>query len=350
MLRRRESPGKLVVQIRPVRDQYNRRIPKSLAAHQQAGEKKHGVALTTARRAEVGAALTIAQRAAVVEDVRVEHRRRIILRIAADDLLLLFTTIREVDEIPNHIPQPPFVEKPFDQREERADPILLRRFLSRNLPPRIVKLVRSEQRAHPVVPAVADHAERVVFHQLWDVPSVAGGELHIGIVNRRVLADRALELEYHQRQTIDVENQIRDAGFVAGNFQLAHRFVDIRRPSVCHFIISQDACHLVLLCIAEGSQPRIVDELDKKILLRLVFPPQQQPVRDQLHEIPVTSIQVRGWQRLHPSDDSGDLILRDSIGLVASPQILSQIRLEYYLSRLSGDFLPPDMRIALLTE
>ena len=84
-----EQAGELVIQIGAVGDHDQGRAGEIHALHQQPRQEEHREALAAAGRAKVGAALAVAFRLPVLEDVPIQLRRRIVLGVAAEDLLLL---------------------------------------------------------------------------------------------------------------------------------------------------------------------------------------------------------------------------------------------------------------------
>ena len=119
------------------------------------------------------------------------------------------------------------MEQSLDHGIERIYPILFDQFTSICLSPGVEELIGCEKRTSFIVHPVTDHTECIVLEKLWNITFVAHRQLNKGIVDRRLLTDRALELEHHQRQTIDVENAIRYPFLVADDLQLIHHFEDV---------------------------------------------------------------------------------------------------------------------------
>ena len=94
---------------------------------------------------------------------------------------------------------------------QRVYPVFLDLLIASDLAPRVEEIILGKDRAHLRVHPIGDHAEGMVLHQLGDVSGVAGGELDVGVVDRCLLTDRALELKHHQWNAIDVEDAIGDA-------------------------------------------------------------------------------------------------------------------------------------------
>ncbi|MNF85886.1 hypothetical protein D3C77_173480 [compost metagenome] len=105
------------------------------------------------------------------------------------------------------------MKQPLDQGVETVDTLLLGGLVTGYLAPGIVELIGREQIAHLVVHPVTDDTQGVIDEQLGDIAPVAHTELAPGVIGGGFFtAHRRFELEHHQRQAIDVEDGIGDAG------------------------------------------------------------------------------------------------------------------------------------------
>ena len=222
-----ELPGKLVVEVGAVGNQHDGGAGEFHTAHQQAGEEQHGVALAATRRAEIRAAFAVAVWFTVCEDVGVKLGGGVILRVTAHYFVFLAGSIRQVDEVADHVTQAAFVEQALDQGVQRVDAIHRQTFITRDLAPCVEKFVAGEQRTDFAVYPVGDHAQRVVFEQFGNVAAVAGGELHVSVVDGGFFAYRAFEFKHHQRQAVDVKDRVGNAFFVAFDFELVDQLVAV---------------------------------------------------------------------------------------------------------------------------
>ena len=188
------------------------------------------------------------------QNISIQLRRRIVLRIPAKNLLFPPGRVRQVDKIANHIAEAQRIKQPLHHGVERVDPILLDQIAAVRLTPGIEELVRREKRARLIVHPIADHAKRIVFKQLRDVALVAHCQLDKGIVNRRLLTDRALEFKHHQRQPIDVENAIRNPLLVAVDLELIHHLKDVAAWVVDRRFLRHDRRHLARFGLPKSDQ------------------------------------------------------------------------------------------------
>ena len=345
-----EQARELIIEIRAVGDHDQGRAGEIHALHQQPRQEEHGEALAAAGRAKVGAALAVAFRLPVLEDVPIQLRRGVVLRVAAEDLLLLARGVGQVNEVPDDIQQPRLVKQSLDHGVERIDPVLLDQVAAVRLAPGVVELVGSEEGTRLVVHPVADHAERIKLKQLGDVALVASGQLHVGVVNRRLLADRALEFKDDQGQAVDVENAIGDAFLAAGDLQLVDDLEEVIALTVGCVggrVLRDDGGLLVRSRFAKGDQPGVVDQLDVEILLGVVFAFQEEAVRDQFHDRLVALVEIGGGVGFELVDDRFDFLRRDTVGGVLLGEEGAEVGLDEHFLRLALNRLAQHVRVAL---
>ena len=214
----------------------------------------------------------------MLQDVAIEFRRRVVLRIAAEDFLLLARSIRQIDKVADDIDQSRLVKQPLNHRVERIDSVLFDEVAAVRLAPGVEKLVGCEKRTRLVVHPVADHAEGVVLKEFGNVALVTGGELYKGIVNRRFFANRALEFKHYQGQSVDVEDAIRDAFLVAENIQLIDDLENVSAAAIDCLVLRHDRRHLASLRLPKRHQLRVIEQLDIQILLAAVFSLQEKAI------------------------------------------------------------------------
>ena len=118
-----EQLGKLPIQIGTIGDQNDGRAGEIHALHPQPCQEEHRKTLAAAGRAEVGAALAVAFRLPVLKDVPIQFRRRVVLRVAAEDLCLRPGDIGEMDEVSNDVEEGLLVEQTVDHRVKALDSI-----------------------------------------------------------------------------------------------------------------------------------------------------------------------------------------------------------------------------------
>ena len=67
----------------------------------------------------------------------------------------------------------------------------------------------------------------MVFEQFRDVSSVPDGKLLVGVFQGYVFFDRGFEFEDDKRESVDVEDDVRDSSDGSGDFKLIDDAVDI---------------------------------------------------------------------------------------------------------------------------
>ena len=228
----------------------------------------------------------------MLQNIEIELGRCIVLRIPAKDLLLLPRGVGQIYKITNHITEAGRVKQSLDHGIERVDPVFFDQVAAVRLPPGVEEFIGREKRPRLIVHPVADHAKRIVFKQFRDVALVAHRQLNKGIVNRRILADRALEFKHHQRQSIDVENTIRYPLLVTIYIQLVNYLENVQTCAVGFRVLCHDHRHLTRLRFPKRNQVRIIDQLHIEVFPVAVFTLEQKPIRDQLHDRLITLVEI----------------------------------------------------------
>ena len=136
--------GKLVVEIGAVSDQQDRGAFEVEALHQQSRQKQHRETLAATGRTKVCAAFAVAFRFAVFFDVLIQLLSRIKLRVPANDFLFGFRDVREVNEVPEDLPQPPLIKKPLQHCVQRVNAIATGRFVAGDFLPRVEEFIVGE--------------------------------------------------------------------------------------------------------------------------------------------------------------------------------------------------------------
>ena len=154
-------------------------------------------------------------------------------------------------------------------------------------------------------------------------------------MNRRFLADRALEFKHHQGQAVDVEDAVGDALLVAGDLQLIDDLEKVIAGAISRCVFRDDGRHLVRSWLTKGDQPGVIDQLDVEILLSVVsclagrqVPLQEEAVADQLHDRLVALVEIGGGVGFELVDDRFDFLRRDVVGGVLLGKELSQVILD----------------------
>ena len=167
-------------------------------------------------------------RLASLANVLVQRPRRIILRITAQDLLLLFAAVREILEVLENVQQAFAIEHSLNHGIQALDALGLDSLVAKfHASPRIKVIVLGKETARPIVHAVANHAEGVIDKQLRNVAAVTHRQLLVGVENRRLFAHGALELEYHKRKPVHKKDCVGNPLFGADNFKLVYNLDDI---------------------------------------------------------------------------------------------------------------------------
>ncbi len=261
----------LVIQVSPVGDQDDGRARQIHTLHQQTNQEQHSKALPAARRPKVGAALAIAFGPHMPQNILIELGGRVVLRIPAEYLLFLPGGVGQINKVADHVAEAGRVKEPLDHRIERVYSVFFDQIAAIGLAPAVEEFIGREERTRLVVHPVTDHTEGIIFKEFRDVAFVAHRQLDKGIVNRRLLPDRALKFKDHQRQPVDVEDPIRYPLLVSVNLQLIHHLEDVADGSVARIFLSYNRRHLARLRFPKSDQVRIIDQLYIEVFLSMVF-------------------------------------------------------------------------------
>ena len=204
----------------------------------------------------------------MVENILVQGSGSEVLRVAADELALVFRGVGEIDEVVDHVDKAVLTEQSRHHRLQRGD-AAVGLVLGVDLAPGVEEFIWCVECAELVVHAVGDDDEGGVFEQCRYVASVADGQLLIGILNGGVLLDGALELEHHDRQSVQEDNGIRDAMLVPYDVVLIDNLEDV----------------MFLLTLFES------DGLDIKVLPGRILALQREAVHQQVHRVAVLLVQ-----------------------------------------------------------
>ena len=263
----------------------------------------------------------------MVEDILVQGSGSEVLRIAADELALVFRGVGEVDEVVDDVDKAVLTEQSRHHCLQRGD-AAVGLVLGVDLAPGVEEFVGGVECAEFVVHAVGDDDEGGVFEQRRDVAAVADGQLLVGILDGGVLLDGALELEHHDRQAVQEDDGIRDAMLVPYDVVLIDNLEDI----------------MFLLTLFES------DGLDIKVLLGRVLAFQREAVHQQVHRVAVLFIQRAARPLGDDADGRLHLLLRDAVVLVAAAEILRKVVAQHHLVEVAHDVLALDVVIPLLLQ
>lgn len=122
------------------------------------------------------------------------------------------------------------MEQPLNQGVQGVNPLFLVRLAAADFAPRVEKRIRGKQVTQPGVHPVTDNTQGVIDKQLRDIAPVAYAQLPPRIMGGgRRFTHRRFKLEHHQRQPVDIQDRIGDAGLgtavaaLALNLQLIHQ-------------------------------------------------------------------------------------------------------------------------------
>ena len=249
----RKQSRKLIIQIGAVGNQHNRRRLEFQRLHEQPRQEEHRKALAATRRAKIRAAPAVAMRFAGLANVFVQRPRRIILRITAQNLLLLFAAVREILEVLENIQQAFAIEHPLNHGIQAFDALGLDSPVAKfHAAPRIKIIVLGKETARPVVHAIANHAEGVIDKQLRKITAVTHRQLFVGVENRRLFAHGTLELEYHKREPVHKKNCVGNPLFGTDNFKLVYNLDDIAVGAVFRRHIGRQRHRLFIIIDTEA--------------------------------------------------------------------------------------------------
>jgi len=96
-----------------------------------------------------------------------------------------------------------------------------------NPAPGVKEIVRRKKRPCFGIGPIADHTKGIVVKQLGNIAAVTHRKLFVCLVQSGFFAYGAFEFKHHQRQAIYVQNTVGDAFFVASNFELVYKAVNV---------------------------------------------------------------------------------------------------------------------------
>ena len=202
----------MIVQIGTVSDQYDGGAFKVFAFHQQTGQVKHREALSAACGPEVSSPLAISPGLLSQFDGIIQPLGSIVLRIAANDLLVDLRAVGQVNKVADNISQPILTKHSLHQSKHTVDTVNV--FCQTCHPaPGIKEFIGGKERPGLVVDTIGEHAKGIVFKQFGNIPPVANGQLPEAIIQGGLFPDGALEFKHHHRKSVDVKDAIRNAFF-----------------------------------------------------------------------------------------------------------------------------------------
>ena len=193
------------------------------------------------------------------------------MRIPAHNFCVPVGAVRKIDKILDDSQQPLFAEKAAHHSYKRADAIQLL-VIGLDFAPGIKEVVRSKEGAIFIVCTVADDQECIVLEQFGNVPTIAHGELGVGVHDSSVFLDSTLELQHHHRNSVEKDNTVRDTKLTAHTLNL--KLVDDFENIVFRMVV--------------------IHQLDVQILLGTVFPVKYKAVAEQLAECLVSFVDSTG--------------------------------------------------------
>ena len=223
------------------------------------------------------------------------------LRIATYYLQVILAGIGEENKVLDYRKQPIFAEHSLNHRIEGVNSFR-QSFLIAYFIPRIEVIIVCKQRAILIVYPVTYDNKGIVFEQVGNIPCVTHLNLLISVVYGRVFFDRALELQYHKRKTVDEYNAVRYSGFLhALYFKLIYNLED------------------VVVDVVK------VDKAHKQILFRFILAPEKEP----LHHIREKSLVCFIKRLMRTADqlenDCFNLIIRNLIDTIFIFEIQTKI-------------------------
>ena len=176
------------------------------------------------------------------------------LRIATYYLQVILAGIGEENKVLDYRKQSIFAEHSLNHRIEGVNSFR-KSFLIAYFIPRIEVIIVCKQRAIFIIYPVANNHKGIVFEQIGNIPCVTHRDLLISVVYSRIFFNRALELQYYKRKTVDKYNAVRYSGFLhAFYFKLVYNLKDVVGDIVK------------------------VDKAHKQILFRFILAPEKEPL------------------------------------------------------------------------
>ena len=346
----------MVIQIRAVGNQNNRRTSEILRTHQQTRQEQHGKAFTATSRTKIRTALAVAIGATHLADILEQGTSRIILRITAQDLLLLFAAVREILEVLENVQQAFAIEHPLNHGVKALDALGLDSLVAKfHAPPRIKVIVLGKETARPVVHAIANHAEGVIDKQLRNIAAVAHRQLLVRVENCRLFAHGTLELEHHKREPVHKKDCIGNALLGTDNFKLVYNLDDIAIGTVFRRHVGRQRHRLFIIIDTETrlstlSQRPEIHKLNENVLILRVLALEHKTVRKPRTELLVALVKRTRRKIPQLQDNRTDFVLGNALGIVTTVQVVAQVLLNQDLALAAVNRLAGHVLAALLNQ
>ena len=278
-------------------------------------------------------------------NIFVQRPRRIILRITAQNFLLLFAAVREILEVLENVQQAFAMEHPLNHGIQALDALGLDSLVAKfHASPRIKVIVLGKETARPVVHAIANHAEDVIDKQLRNIAAVTHRQLFVGVENRRLFAHGALELEYHKREPVHKKNCVGNPLFGADNFKLVYNFDDIAVGAVFRRHIGRQRHRLFIIIDTETrlslfTQRPKIRKLNEKILILRVLALEHKAIRKPGTELLVALVKRTRRKIPQLQNNRTDFVLGNALGIVTTVQVVAQVLLNQDLALVTGNRL-----------
>ena len=295
-------------------------------------------------------------RLASLANVLVQRPRRIILRITAQNLLLLFAAVREILEVLENVQQAFAIEHPLNHGIQAFDALGLDSPVTKfHASPRIKIIVLGKETARPVVHAIANHAEGVIDKQLRNVAAVAHRQLLVGVENSRLLAHGALELEHHKREPVHKKDCVGNTLFGTDNFKLVYNLDDIAVGAVFRRHIGRQRHSLFIIIDTETrlstlTQRPEIRKLDENVLVLRVLALEHKAVRKPGTELLVALVERTRRKRTQLQNNRTDFVLGNALGIVTAVQVVAQVLLNQDLALAAVNRLAGYVLAALLNQ
>ena len=178
--------------------------------HKHSCEEEHSIAFSAACRAEVCAALAVPLRSEMFLDILKQLGSGKKLRITADNFEVFVRAIREIDKILDDCQKPFFAEQSAYHSYKGIDAVQFL-IVSFNLSPRIEEVIRGEEGTVFIICTIAYDDEGVILEEFRNITAITHGKLSIGVHDRCVFFDCALELKHNNWNAVDEYNPVRYA-------------------------------------------------------------------------------------------------------------------------------------------
>lgn len=189
-------------------------------------------------------------------------------------------------------------------------------------------LIVGEDAAGLGVHPIGQHRDTVIFEQLRDVPHVAGGYLHKGIVDGGVFLDGGFELHHHHGQAVHIHDGIRAAGGL-GAFD-GHLVDDLH--------------DVLVIRLVKINQPQM------KVLCAAILPHKSFALHHAQKHGLVGAVHRQSGSIAQGADDGGDFGCRDSLSRILRSQERGQILFDQHVRQLPVQIIAGGVCIALGDE